>query len=237
MNRLLVLLLVVGICGGCGGSEPAEAPVAEEQAAPASEPAVNQLTPEEQQEGFTLLFDGNSLNGWVLPAEEGAWRVVNGVIENDAAHAGGLLMTAEDYTNYVLKVEFRAHPQVNSGVMLRQRRPSTGGGAAKKGGGPAHYELQIRDKVTEGGSGDYLTGSIAGIAKAPADATIMPGAWNSYEATINGDHIVVMYNGRQVAEAHDSTLTSGAIALESAHPVDPPEATIEFRNVKIKRLP
>jgi hypothetical protein len=241
MKRLLVLLLIVGICGGCAGSETAEdqGTVAKE-AAPPPASAANQLTPEEQQEGFTLLFDGQSLNGWVLPAEEGAWRIVDGVIENDAAHAGGLLMTAEDYTNYVLKLELRAHPQVNSGVMLRQRRPTEGGAqkkGSKKGGGPAHYEVQIRDKVTEGASANYLTASLAGMAMAPADATIRPGEWNSYEITIDGDHMVVVYNGRQTAEANDSQLTTGAIALESAHPVDPPEATIEFRNIKIKRLP
>ena len=75
------------------------------------------------------------------------------------------------------------------------------------------------------------------MARAPADAKIVPGQWNTFEVTMNGDHIVVLYNGRKVVDAHDSTLASGAIGLQSAHPVDPPGAKVEFRNLKVKRLP
>jgi len=36
-----------------------------------------------------------------------------------------------------------------------------------------------------------LTGSLVGIAKAQADATIVPGKWNAYDVTANGDHCLV----------------------------------------------
>ena len=49
--------------------------------------------------------------------------------------------------------------------------------------------------------------------------------------TVNGDHIVVLDNGWKVVDAHKSTLASGAIGLQSAHPVDLPGAKVEFRNL------
>ena len=196
---------------------------------------MNQLTAEEKREGYMLLFDGKSLDGWDLrPGQEAVWRVVNGVIENDSSASGATLLTKQEFANFVLKAEFRAHPQVNSALMFRQRRPGSGGEA---GGGMSGYELQIRDKTLENRPGAYLTGSIVEVARAAADATIIPDKWSTFELTANGDHIVVLYNGRKVVDAHDSRLASGAIGLQSAHPVDPPGSKVEFRNLRIKRLP
>ncbi len=218
MERVLVLMLTIGVCSGWGQTQA----------------AANQLTAEEQRAGFTLLFDGKSLDGWdVRPGLEKVWRVANGVIENDQSAPGAALLTKQDFANFVLRAEFRAHPAVNSALMLRQLRRGSGSPAGAMTG----YELQIRDKLLENRPGAYLTGSIVEVARAPADATIVPGQWNTFEATVNGDHIVVLYNGRKVVDAHDSKLASGAIGLQSAHAEDPPGAKVEFRNLKIKRLP
>ena len=44
---------------------------------------------------------------------------------------------------------------------------------------------------------------------------------NTFEATLNGDHIVVLYNGAKVVDVHDARRATGAIGLQSAHPEDP----------------
>jgi 3-keto-disaccharide hydrolase len=135
-------------------------------------------------------------------------------------------LTKEDFANFVLKAEFRAHPAVNSALMLRQGRPQ-----------PAGYELQIRDKLlTDRTGGSYLTGSIVNVQNAPEGTKILPDRWNSFEVTVNGDHILVLYNGMKVVDVHDSRRQSGAIGLQSAHPEDPAGAFVEFRNLKIKKL-
>ena len=74
------------------------------------------------------------------------------------------------------------------------------------------------------------------VAKAPADVKILPGQWNTLEATVDGDHFVVIYNGKKVADGHDSKRASGAIGLQLAHPEDATEANIEFRNLKLRPL-
>lgn len=189
--------------------------------------AANTLTGSEQKEGFELLFDGQSLAKFIVPADqEKVWRVVHGVIRNEQAMPGATLLTKEDFDNFVLKAEFRAHPAVNSALMLRQGRPQ-----------PAGYELQIRDKVlTDRTGGSFLTGSIVNVQNAPEGTMIVPNQWNSFEATLNGDHILVLYNGKKVVDVRDSRRASGAVGLQSAHPEDPAGAFVEFRNLKIKRL-
>jgi hypothetical protein len=189
--------------------------------------SVNALSVEEQKAGFELLFDGTSLDKFVVPPDQQkVWKVVNGVIRNEQASPGATMLTKEDFANFVLKAEFRAHPGVNSAIMLRQGRPQ-----------PAGYELQIRDKIlTDRTGGEYLTGSIVNVQNAPDGTKILPGRWNSFEATLDGDHLVVLYNGAKVIDVRDSRRASGAIGLQSAHPEDPAGAFVEFRNLKIKRL-
>lgn len=189
--------------------------------------ALNTLTAPEQKDGFALLFDGRSLDRFVVPPDqEKVWRVVNGVIRNEQAMPGATILTKEDFGDFQLKAEFRAHPGVNSALMLRQGRPQ-----------PAGYELQIRDKVlTDRTGGGFLTGSIVNVQSAPEGTKIVPGQWNSFEITLKGDHILVLYNGAKVVDVRDSRRTTGAIGLQSAHPEDQAGAFIEFRNLKIKRL-
>src|SRR5215208_4343012 len=88
----------------------------------------NTLTAAEQKEGFELLFDGKSLAKFIVPADQtNVWRVVNGVIRNEQAAPGATILTKEDFGNFVLRAEFRAHPNVNSALMLRQGRPQPAG--------------------------------------------------------------------------------------------------------------
>lgn len=187
----------------------------------------NTLSAAEQKDGFELLFDGKTLDKFIVPADQAkVWRVVNGVIRNEQTVPGATLLTKEDFANFVIRAEFRAHPGVNSALMLRQGRPQ-----------PAGYELQIRDKVlTDRTGGEFLTGSIVNVQKAPEGTSIIPGQWNTVEASVNGDHIVVIYNGKKVVDVRDSRRATGAIGLQSAHPEDPAGAFVEFRNLKIKRL-
>jgi hypothetical protein len=189
--------------------------------------APNALTAAEQKEGFELLFDGKSLDKFIVPADQTkVWKVVNSVIRNEQAAPGATILTKEDFGDFVLRAEFRAHPNVNSALMLRGGRPQ-----------PAGYELQIRDKVlTDRTGGEYLTGSIVNVKHAPDGTKIVPGQWNTFEATLTGDHIVVLYNGAKVIDVRDPRRTSGAIGLQSAHPEDPAGAFVEFRNLKVKRL-
>ena len=227
MKRLFAALLMLGLClaWGQGRRKGAATP--------------NTLTAQEQKDGWILLFDGKSLDHWnVTPELAKVWSAADGAIKCDPSGAGGTLLSKEDFGDFILRAEFRASPDINSGIMLRNPRPRPAAdGAKKKGGGGQGYEVQIRDKNPGRYSGgSYLTGSLVDVAKAPETARIKPGEWNTYEITAQGDHFVIVYNGVKVVDAHDTKLTNGAIGLQLAHPEDARTADIEFRNIKVKRL-
>src|SRR5271157_4213680 len=74
--------------------------------------APNTLTKEEIAAGWKLLFDGSTLNGWEprqASATEPAatWGVADGAIFCSADHRGWL-GTVDTYTDFNLKVDFRA---------------------------------------------------------------------------------------------------------------------------------
>jgi hypothetical protein len=194
------------------------------------QPVPNALSPGEQKEGFILLFDGKSLDKWDAGPDQRVWTVGEGSIKSNARQGAGRILTQEEFANFVLKAEFRADPQIHAHILLRQPRPGARGGAG--------YELQIRDKdPSPRPDGSFLTASLVNVGRAPADAKILPGRWNSVEITMDGAHMTVTYNGRKVVDGQDSRRTSGCIALDLATPEDAPDANIGFRNLKIKRLP
>jgi hypothetical protein len=230
MKRMLVTAMTVCVCASAwaqtdhrSGGQP------------------NTLTSQEKKDGWMLLFDGKTLDQWnVTPQLAKVWMVTDGAIKSDAKGGGGTMLSKEEFANFELKAEFRAHPDINSGIILRspppRSAPAPGENPTPIPGGPG-YELQIRDRNPGNYSaGDFLTGSVVNVAKAPADVKIVPGQWNTIDATVDGDHFVVIYNGRKVADGHDSKRASGAIGLQLAHPEDVTHANIEFRNLKIRRL-
>ena len=169
------------------------------------------------------------------------WKVADGAIKADLSDAGGTLLTKDTFDNFVLKVEFRAHADINSGIILRSPAPRPAPAPGEKPtpdpGGPG-YELQIRDRNPGNySSGDFLTGSVVNVSKAPHDVKIIPNEWNTIEATVNGDHFVVVFNGKKVADGHDAKRASGHLGLQLAHPEDVRQANLEFRNLKVRRLP
>ena len=66
--------------------------------------APNALTAAEQKDGFELLFDGKSLDKFIVPADQvKVWRVVDGVIRNEQAAPGATILTKEDFGNFVIR--------------------------------------------------------------------------------------------------------------------------------------
>ena len=127
MKRIAATFLILGWCAGLCSAWAEKEKVRSGHAAP------NKLTPEESQQGFELLFDGKSLDKFdVQPGQEKIFSVVDGAIKTDSSGAGSTLLTKEDFVNFVLKAEFRANPDVNSGIMLRNPRPSPAPADGKK---------------------------------------------------------------------------------------------------------
>ncbi|MEO8050065.1 MAG: DUF1080 domain-containing protein [Acidobacteriota bacterium] len=217
MKRILAVLAVLGIWAAV--------------AAPPE--AANKLTAKDKSEGWTLLFDGKTLDGWTRTGKA-VWNVKDGAIALRSDDNGNLF-TNDTYDNFELKLEFRTTSDVNSGIFLRYTPAPPN--SNKQGGGMPGYEVQIREddkRTLKDSAPDFNTGSLVGVMKANK-TEIRDGQWNQFDITAQGDHFVIVYNGKTILDAHDSKHASGKIALQWAtHSVT--GKGIEFRSIMLKRL-
>ncbi len=193
-NRVTVKQFLIAGLGLC---------IAASAAAAAQKP--NKLTHKEAAEGYQLLFNGKNLDGWeplttFTPPATGDWSVVDGAITCPGT-TSGWLANNNTFSNFELRLQFRGAETTNSGVFLR----------SSKEGQPhvTGYELQIWDYNKAG----YSTGSLVGSLKAQA-VKLLDNQWNDYDITADGDHYVVILNGKTILDGHDSKHTQGVIGFQ-----------------------
>ena len=171
----------------------------------------------QNQDGFIPLIDGVSLSGWNIIGNAN-WQIGNGMIASDKGN--GFLVSSAKYKNFVIRAEFWAESNTNSGIFIRCQNPNqiTAGNA---------YEVNIWD--TRPGQ-EYSTGAIVDVAKVnPIHKA--GGRWNTMEIVANGSHFKVTMNGIvTVADGEDSKFSEGLISLQSAG------GTIKFRKLEIKPI-
>ena len=129
----------------------------------------------------------------------------------------GLLRTTTQFSDYVLKVEFRADELTNSGIFLRTPPKPTN---------PARdcYELNIAPA-----NNPFPTGSLVGREQVTGFA--VSSHWRTLEVEVNRGHIVVKLNEEKVLDYVDPhPLGRGFIGLQHN------QGRVEFRNIKLKPL-
>jgi len=171
----------------------------------------------QNQDGFVDMIDGVSLNGWNIIGNA-SWVIGNGIVEGNKP--SGFLVSTKSYKNYIIRAEFWAESNTNSGIFIRCQDPN-------KVSASNAYEVNIWDTRPEQA---YATGAIVDVAKVnPVPKA--GGRWNVMEIVANGSHFKVTLNGVvTVADAQDSRFAEGPIALQSAGGV------IKFKKVQIKPI-
>ncbi len=162
------------------------------------EKGTNQLTADEQKEGFVSLFNGTDLTGWTGGVK--SYLVRDGLLIVDPAQASGNvgdLYTDREFGDFVLRFEFRLTPGANNGVGIRVPK---GGHASSDG-----MEIQILDHDSpryRGWLHDYQHhGSIYGVVPAKTGSLKPVGEWNYEEITAKGKQITVKLNGATIVDA------------------------------------
>jgi len=180
--------------------------------------APNTLSAQEVQEGWLLLFDGETLFGW-KPATKANWRVGDAAIRSDQGEPG-LLCTTSSFADFVLKVDFRSPKGTTSGVLLRTDAKAAPEDAARSG-----YEVSIADPAEK----SFPTGSL--VKRMRCDRAALRPDWQTFEITAQGGRITVKLNGQQVLDYTDpQPIGRGMIGLRYR------QGPIEFRNIKLKPL-
>jgi hypothetical protein len=164
----------------------------------------NTLTKEEISDGWILLFDGDTLFGWETHGEC-TWKVADGILMCDTGKDGWLGTTSE-FTDFVLKLQYRISANGNSGVFFR----------ADKGPQPwvTGYEMQIWDKDE-----NNPTGSIYNVKKAeyPGGELVTDvEKWQDGEIAANGERVTVTLNGQKVVDGQDGKYRRGSPTASSS---------------------
>ena len=185
-------------------------------------PAVeNVLTPEQVNDGWISLFDGETLFGWYTTSDAN-WHVEDGAITVDSGNQGWL-MTTNEFADYELHLEFKAPATTNSGVFLRTPLKPTD---------PTSdcYEFNIAPQ-----DNPFPTGSIVGRLKWDnallTDYPELKTGWSPIDLVVQGDRIVNKAFARKSMTYTDPhPLTCGHIGLQFR------SGKVAFRNIRLKPL-
>ncbi len=176
------------------------------------------------------LFNGKNLDNWEFHHREEVdpeevWSVRNGIIHCEG-EPWGYAKTKEEYSNYILNVEWRwpGNP-TNSGVFIHQQ------GEDKIW--PVCYEAQLKyeragDLIAFPGTDfnervDKSSVVVPRITEKGSERP--PGQWNTYRIIAQADTLELYINGVLENRGTGLTQTSGRISLQSEG------SPIEFRNV------
>ncbi|HWA98106.1 MAG TPA: galactose-1-epimerase [Pirellulales bacterium] len=207
-------------------------------------PAPNTLSDAEQAAGWKLLFDGKTTNGWRNFGKDtisDGWKVVDGALVRDGEKAGDII-TADQYENFEISLEYNISPAGNSGLMYRviedpKIRPPFSG-----------PEVQIQDNLQ--GHDPQKAGWLYQLYPSDVDATKPPGQWNELRVLISPEKCVHWMNGtkyceyvigsddwnERVAKSKFATAPLFGKAPRGYICLQDHNCLVSFRNIKIRTL-
>ena len=159
----------------------------------------NVLTSDEKTDGWTLLFDGKSMDQWRswLSDTVSGWAIEEGCMKalGLGGDIGGDIITRKQYDDFELSLEWKIAPQGNSGILYMVVEDSSYHAVYETG-----PEFQLLDD--EGWPGELedwqLTG--ANYAMHVAENVILNpiGKWNTARIVKRNVHVEHWLNGRKV---------------------------------------
>jgi hypothetical protein len=174
------------------------------------------------------LFDGKSLDGWVLEHTD-RFVVRDGVIVNDGGT--GWLRSAKSYKDFELQLEYRILKKgSDSGLIFRASAEST----TKPPHWPAKgYQLQVVDDVNSHFMifGHGTPAKYDRKVEALRAAIKGPGEWQSITLRVAGKHAEASLNGVTITISDAINLPEGYIGLQGEN------GQFEWRGLKIRELP
>ncbi len=179
---------------------------------------LNTLSDAEKAEGWIMLWDGKTTEGWRSPKSEefpaNGWKISEGILstlENKGAESagGGDIITRKRFADFELQVNFRITPGANSGIKIFVQpdiSPISAAGEKAAVGSAIGLEFQILDDKKHpdaklGKNGNRTMGSLYDLIAAPADKKVLPvGDWNHARIISKGKRVEFWLNGAKTVE-------------------------------------
>ena len=197
--------------------------------APEKSYLVNQLTETEIEDGWKLLFDGQTTEGWrkayadAFP--EKGWKVEDGiltVLASDGAESqnGGDIVTVDEYTDFDLKLQFKYTKGANSGIKYFVTEAESGNTMSAIG-----LEYQVLDDRVHPDAklgnheGSRTLASLYDLIKAENKRDNGVGQWNNARILSHNNHIEHWLNGFKVLEYERKSDEYRKLVAESKYAV------------------
>lgn len=176
--------------------------------------------------GYTSLFNGEDLSGWITPeGDKGHWSVIDGVIDYDAlseAEGDKNLWSEKEYHNFVLHVEWRfkgygdhlfplptilpdgTYLKDADGETIAPLRPNSDSGILLKGVGQANLWCWSvgSGELWSVRNNQELDPEVRAAAVPTENVDQPVGQWNAMDLVVNGERITIVHNG--VVVIHDA---------------------------------
>ncbi|GAA5481415.1 3-keto-disaccharide hydrolase [Haloferula sargassicola] len=184
-----------------------------------ADPAPNTLTLRQKADGWRLLWDGRTSEGWrsaksdQFPAK--GWEMKDGILTvlpsgGGESGGGGDIITRERFKDFELQVDFRITEGANSGIKYYVQ-PNLGPidkvtGKPAKTGSAIGLEFQILDDARHpdaklGRNGNRTISSLYDLIPADADKKVNPvGEWNTARVVAKDGHVEHWLNGEKVVD-------------------------------------
>jgi len=207
---------------------------------------INVLSEDEKKNGWKLLFDGKSFEGWRNYKEKGVrkgWSIEDGIMKH--TKGGKDLMTVKQYEDFEFKLEWKISEGGNSGIFVGAREIND---KISRSG----IEMQIIDneKHPDAQNEKNVSGACYGLYKPPAEAAKKAGEWNQVHIIKKGSKYQFFQNGVKTADfdlesvdfinliseakfkdwPHFARYRKGHIGLQDHKDV------VFFKNIKLKEL-
>ncbi|QMW00460.1 3-keto-disaccharide hydrolase [Spirosoma foliorum] len=171
--------------------------------------APNTLTAQEKKDGWKLLFDGKTTNGWrgaykdKFPAK--GWDVTDGMLtiqqsNGSESESFGDIVTDGEYSDFDLVFDFKLTEGANSGVkyFVAEQSPKPKGSAFG-----LEFQVLDDDKHPDaklGRNGNRTVGSLYDLIPASGKKANPIGEWNTGRVISKGKHVEHWLNGKKVVE-------------------------------------
>ncbi len=209
----------------------------------------NSLSPDEQAEGWNLLFDGTSpsgLRGFKSDKfPDKGWVIKDATLVHTNQGGGGDLVTKDQFENFAFECEWKVAKGGNSGIIYRcdedHKFPWETG-----------REMQILDDENhnDGKKPKTRSGTMYDLFECRADVVRPFGEWNRSRITCNGTRIEHWLNGVRVVDIDTASDEYKAALAASKFPSMPDFGKpikghialqdhgdeVAFRNIKVKVL-
>jgi len=201
--------------------------------------APNTLTEQEKKNGWRLLWDGKTADGWRSAKSDQfpkqGWAIKDGelaVLNSGGAESagGGDIITRARFSNFELVLDFKTTPGCNSGIkyfVQPNLDPITGTGAKAATGSAIGLEYQILDDERHpdaklGRDGNRTQGSLYDLIPAAASKKSNPiGEWNTARIVVLGNHIEHWLNGEKLLEYDRGTPAFRELVAQSKYQTIP----------------